>query len=382
MSLTQSKRNGRSMKATEWNEAEREAYLTLALLPGIGAQRLRSLLEQFGSAAGALAAPFELLRAVPSMNAIAARTVAGADRKAGQVAFAAAQRAGCTVLVPGDGVYPERLGEIDEPPPVLFVFGNLDLLSRPAVAIVGSRDHSAYGGEVARWLGRAAAEAGLVVVSGMARGLDALAHAGALDSTGHTIGVLGNGVGVVYPAANRVLYQAVAARGLLVSEWPPGERPVQGAFPRRNRLISGLARVTVVVEAAAKSGALQTARLAADQGRDVMAVPGPITSEVSKGTNDLIRDGCEPLLELAELLAHYPEVAKARAAGGAGAPDASASPLQRRIQNLLRLAPRALTELCAGTDAAPAAVLDALTELELAGSVRTDAGGCYRMTIG
>ena len=364
---------------TEWDDAERAAYLTLALLPGIGSQRLRAMLTHFGSPSGALAAPFELLRATPSMNGPAARAVANADRRAGRRALAAARRSGCVLLTPGDARFPECLVPIDEPPPVLFLLGNLDLLARPAVAIVGSREHSAYGGEVARWLGRTAAEAGLVVVSGMARGLDALAHAGALDATGHTIGVLGNGIGVVYPAANRALYEAVSAQGLLVSEWPPGERPTAGAFPRRNRLISGLARVTVVVEAAQKSGALQTANCAVEQGHDVMAVPGPITSEVSKGTNELIRDGCEPLLEIQDLLAHYPELAKPRVAAEATSDVTGQSALQRRISNLLRLAPRALTELCAGTDAPPAVVLDALTELELAGSVRANAGGCYSM---
>lgn len=367
------------MKMTEWDDPEREAYLTLALLPGIGSQRLRALLNQFGSPSGALAAPFELLRATPTINGPAASAVARADRRAGRRALAASRRSECTLLMPGDACFPECLVQIDEPPPVLFMLGNLDLLARPAVAIVGSRDHSAYGGEVARWLGRTAAEAGLVVVSGMARGLDALAHVGALDATGHTIGVLGNGVGVVYPAANRALYQAVAARGLLVSEWPPGERPTAGAFPRRNRLISGLARVTVVVEAAQKSGAKQTVDCAIQQGRDVMAVPGPITSEVSKGTNELIRDGCEPLLEIADLLAHYPEVARPRVAARAGVDMPGQSALQRRITTLLRLAPRALTELCAGTDEAPAAVLDALTELELAGAVRANSGGCYSL---
>jgi DNA processing protein len=182
----------------------------------------------------------------------------------------------------------------------------------------------------------------------------------------------------VYPAANRALYQAVSARGLLVSEWPPGERPTAGAFPRRNRLISGLARVTVVVEAAQKSGAKQTVDCAIAQGRDVMAVPGPITSEVSKGTNGLIRDGCEPLLEIEDLLDHYPELARPRVSAHPVADSTGQSPLQRRITNLLRLAPRALTELCAGTDAPAAEVLSALTDLELAGVVRADAGGCYR----
>jgi DNA processing protein len=149
----------------------------------------------------------------------------------------------------------------------------------------------------------------VVVVSGMARGLDAVAHTAALDAAGGTIGVLGNGLGVVYPAANRALYDRVAAHGLLLSEFPPGERPRAGSFPRRNRLISGLSRVTVVVEAAVGSGALITAGTALDQGREVMAVPGNITSAVSAGCNRLIRDGAAPMLEAADLLQHFPELA-------------------------------------------------------------------------
>jgi DNA processing protein len=150
--------------------------------------------------------------------------------------------------------------------------------------------------------------AGVVIVSGMARGLDAVAHAAALDSGGSTIGVLGNGHGVIYPSANRKLYERVAAGGLLLSEFPPGERPTAGSFPRRNRLISGLSRVTVVIEAAEGSGALITAGTALDQGREVMAVPGNITSVTSVGCNRLIRDGATPLLEPGDLLQHFPEL--------------------------------------------------------------------------
>ncbi len=174
---------------------------------------------------------------------------------------------------------------------------------------------------MARALAWGAASAGLAVVSGMARGLDAVAHTAALDSGGATIGVLGNGLGVIYPTANRVLYQRVAANGLLLTEFPPGERPTAGSFPRRNRLISGLARVTVVVEAAEGSGALITAGTALDQGREVMAVPGNITSPSSVGANRLIRDGAEPLLSSDDLLAHYPEAVRP--------PEGFVAPLQR-----------------------------------------------------
>ncbi len=291
----------------EWQGPDREAWLALALVPGIGSRRLGALLNRFESPGAALGAPRAALEAVPGFGKAAATAVANATRAPAQLAMQAADRLGARLLLPGDHDYPARLAEIDEPPTALFALGNLALLERPAVAIVGSRDHSAYGAEVTRWLAREAAGAGLAVVSGMARGLDALAHLGALDATGHTIGVLGNGLGVVYPAANRDLYRRVAERGLLLTEFAPGERPTVGSFPRRNRLISALARVTVVVEAALQSGALQTVQCALDQGREVMAVPGPITSAVATGTNALLRDGCAPLLELADLLAHFPD---------------------------------------------------------------------------
>ena len=234
------------------------------------------------------------------------------------------ERLGGSVLVPDDPDYPSSLRHIADPPPVLFVLGDLSLLERPARR--GRRAAGTTPPTAAKWraaVAWAAAAAGLVVVSGMARGLDAVAHDAALDAGGATIGVLGNGLGVVYPAANRRLYERVAERGYCSREFPPGERPTAGSFPRRNRLISGLARVTVVVEAAVGSGALITAGAALEQGREVMAVPGTITSAVSVGANRLIRDGAD---------------AAARAGGSAGAlsrsmrsPGAARSPLDRRL---------------------------------------------------
>ena len=177
-----------------------------------------------------------------------------------------------------------------------------DVFARAAVGIVGSRDHTSYGAEAARLLAAGVASAGAVVVSGMARGIDAIAHAAALDAGGNSVGILGNGFGVIYPAANRVLYERMVARGCLITELPPGERPHAGAFPRRNRLISGLAGVTVVVEAAPTSGALITADCALDQGRVALAVPGPITSPTSIGCNKLIQQGAKPVLTPGDIL--------------------------------------------------------------------------------
>jgi DNA processing protein len=288
---------------------ERIAYLTLTQVPGMGSARLKSLLTVCPTALGAHSAPFAFLCTVPGISRALATALKGTPLETGRTTAEHAARLGAKVLVPEDAEYPTLLRPIPDPPPVLFALGNHTLLDRPAAAIVGSRDHSSYGADVCRSISTAAAAAGVVIVSGMARGLDAIAQTAALDCGGSTIGVLGNGLGVTYPAANRAVYDRVVKDGLLLTEFPPGERPHAGSFPRRNRLISGLCRVTVVIEAARGSGALITAGTALDQGREVMAVPGNITSPVSVGTNELIRDGAAPLLEPGDLLQHFPELA-------------------------------------------------------------------------
>jgi DNA processing protein len=287
---------------------ERIAYLTLTQVPGMGSARLKILLTAFPTALGAHSAPFPFLCTIPGFSRALASALKETPLETGRTIVENAAKLGAKVLVPEDADYPELLQHIPDPPPVLFALGDHTLLGRPAAAIVGSRDHSDYGAGVCRAIAAVAAGAGVVIVSGMARGLDAVAQTAALDAGGTTIGVLGNGLGVIYPAANRSLYDRVAGDGLLLSEFPPGERPHAGSFPRRNRLISGLSRVTVVIEAAVGSGALITAGTALDQGREVMAVPGNITSPVSVGTNQLIRDGAAPVLGPGDLLQHFPEL--------------------------------------------------------------------------
>lgn len=287
-------------------------------------------------------------------------------------ALTAAERAGAEVLVPEDDRYPSMLRTIPDPPPILFAKGDLELLARPAVAIVGSRDHSRYGEEVGRALSRAAAGAGLVVVSGMARGLDAVAHSGALEVGGGTIGVLGCGIGVVYPLSNRSLYDRIERAGLLLAESPPHERPNRGSFARRNRLISGLARVTVVVEAARISGTLGTVRCAQDQGREVLAVPGPITSPISAGTNNLLREGAGPLLELSDLLDHYPELKVQPSIDSSMVRESRA--MVDRMLAVLRREPLPAEELVERIGVPVEAALEALSVLELRGKVRRESG--------
>jgi len=276
--------------------------LALSALPGIGSRRLATLISRFGNAESVLAAPAAEIRELDGFSDRAARVITRLDLRDAEQMISAAELADQRLLIPADNEFPARLRSIPDPPPVLFTRGDLGLLDRPAVAIVGSRNHTRYGAEVAADLAHIAVRAGAVVVSGMALGLDAVAHLAALVGGGTTIGVLGSAVDVVYPAANRKLFERVRESGLLVSELPPGSRPHPGSFPRRNRLISGLAQALVVVEAKEGSGTLITVNCALEQGRDVLAVPGPITSPTSRGTNRLLRDGAIPILDPEDLL--------------------------------------------------------------------------------
>jgi DNA processing protein len=359
-------------------DPERVAFVSLALTPGIGWARLRALLDRCETANGALKAPFEFLCTIPGISRAAATAIVERGSREGRKALLAARTMGARCILRDDPEFPVALREIPDSPPLLFAMGDLSLLQRPAVAIVGSRDHSDYGASICQSAATAAATAGIAIVSGMARGLDALAHLAALDAGGSTIGVLGNGLGVVYPAANRALYRRVAEHGLLLTEFPPGERPGVGAFPRRNRLISALARVTLVIEAAEASGTLITVGTALAQGKDVMALPGPITSPTSAGTNRLIRDGAEPYLGVDDLLAHYPEIADGAARRSEESSEVGDETLsvpddldgdERAVFLAVASAARPLDSLIAELSLGTSRTLSAISRLELAGLV-------------
>jgi DNA processing protein len=354
---------------------ELSAYLSLAQIPGIGAARLRTLVAAFGSAGGALVAPHGAIAALPGFGPAAATAVRAAGRQAGEAILTDLDRLGATVILPGDAAYPPLLSEIAEPPAALYLWGNASLLARPAAAIVGSRNHTPYGAEATRLLAGGVARAA-VVVSGMARGLDAIAHQAALDAGGDTVGVLGNGFGVIYPVANRALYERVAAVGCLLTELSPGERPRVSTFPRRNRIIAGLAGVTVVVEAAVGSGALITADCALDQGRSVLAVPGPITSPTSTGCNKLIQQGAKPALCAADVLEELglsvaqgtSEDVRAPHSGRRASP-ADLNPLQRTLWESISAESAHVDALVSSSGEDVGTVLTALTELEMRGLV-------------
>jgi len=360
-------------------DVEVVATVALSLVPGIGSRRLRQLVSTFGSAQAALDAPQSRLAATDGIGRGAATAIKAASAADGAHVLETLAGLGARLLLPGDPEFPPQLEEIPDPPAVLYVWGDVALLTRPGVAFVGSRNHTAYGAEAARILVSAVARRA-VVISGMARGIDALVHTAALDVGGGTVGVLGNGFGVIYPAANRALYDRMVAHGCLVTEHPPGERPHAGSFPRRNRLISGLSRAVVVVEADVKSGALVTANVGLDQGRPVLAVPGPITSRTSAGCNKLIQQGAKPALCTADVLEELGLAAGMRELGLAlstpapRVPPLDLSGLQLTLWSRMTMAPQHVDALVAATQTGAANVLGALTELELRGLVRQGPG--------
>ena len=351
--------------------AERIAWLRLARTETVGPVTFAALLRRFGDAARAL-------EALPAMVQRAGRGgVRIATEREAQAELAAGQALGARLICASEPEFPPLLAALDPPPPLIWTRGDAQLLARPGVAIVGARIASAAGQRFARALAHDLGAAAQVIVSGMARGIDAAAHEGALE-TG-TVAVLGGGVDDIYPPEHADLYARLTARGCVVSESPPGARAQARDFPRRNRLISGLSRAVVVVEAELRSGSLITARLAAEQGREVLAVPGSPLDPRAKGTNDLIRQGaalCEGAEDVLRALAGLGGVREPASEPYDLGPieDADAA-LIARVAALLSPTPVPRDELVRIVGTAPAAVYAALVELAVAGRAQLLAGG-------
>jgi DNA processing protein len=345
-------------------------WLALHTVAALSGAHWRRLLAAFGSPARVLRESQQnLARVVEPALAQAIRR--SADSPLVQAALDWSAQLNHVIVTLEDPRYPELLRETPDPPPVLWVRGDLSVLEQPSVAIVGSRGASQYAKTMARTLAAGLSHAGIVVTSGMARGVDAAAHAGCLDAGGRTMAVLGTGVDVIYPAEHAALTERVIRSGLLVSELEPGERPYAWHFPRRNRIISGLSRAVVVVEASEKSGSLITARMALEQGREVMAVPGSVLYGRNRGAHALIKDGAMPVEDAADIL---------DALGYRGRPaeptDGNGSALEGALQEA---GPEGLDldRLSKATGMEADAVLSALTALELDGRAERLTGGVY-----
>jgi DNA processing protein len=274
------------------------SWIDLSLVPGMGAQTYRALLSAFGLPVNIRSAPRMRLASVVS-DAIAGRILEGGREPLVAAALAWAEQPGRSVMTLADPSYPQQLLQIPDPPVLLYVTGNMRLLGTPSLAIVGSRNATQQGVMNAERFARALSESGLAIISGLALGIDAAAHRGGLAGRGSTIAVLGCGANIVYPRGNEPLFAQIAESGAIVSEFPLDTPPSRENFPRRNRLISGLSRGCLVIEAALASGSLITARLAAEQGREVYAIPGSIHSPLSKGCHALIKQGAK-LVESAQ----------------------------------------------------------------------------------
>jgi len=327
--------------------AEVRDLLTLSLVPGIGPRLTATLLERFGSTAAALRASVAELSAIPFITPRLAESIQQASKRTdAAVELERMERHGVRLIALGSPEYPPSLATINDPPYLLYVRGTVTAADANAVALVGSRHCTDYGRRVAARLAAGLARAGVTVISGLARGIDGTAHRAALEAGGRTLAVLAGGLSRIYPPEHADLAREVEAAGALLTESKMDQDPMAGLFPVRNRIISGLSKVVVLVEAAEKSGALITANHAAEQGRTVMAVPGSVEAASSGGTNDLIRNGavlCRSVEDILEELHGVSAmvVAEKKAASAPAAPPTPSGPPpgldeeQRRIWDML-----------------------------------------------
>lgn len=355
-------------------------WLALSLIPGVGSVLVKRLLDRFNSPEAAFRAPLrELLRIEGLGEKLAGEIRKGPSEKGVKRELSLLEKVGGKVVTFKDDDYPRRLKDIYDPPALLYLRGELRREDELAVAIVGSRKTSAYGREVTERIGNDLARHGVTVVSGMARGIDSVAHKGALQGGGRTIAVLGCGVDVIYPSENRNLFCQIIDQGAVLSEFPMGSPPEAGHFPRRNRIISGLSIGVVIVQASAESGSLITAGYALEQGREVFAVPGNVGAEGSRGTNQLIKDGAklvessEDILE--EILPQWKREGEMAQRGGA--PVLSLTEAERFLYELLSETPLQIDAIIRESRLDPGSVSSLLLNLELKGLISQWPGKCF-----
>jgi DNA processing protein len=356
------------------HSAGRDLTIALSLLPFLTPNRTRLLLQFFDPVYTACNASSRLLQGLLSVTPEQAHEVRNPLTNPGRVA--ALREHVVTVL---DEHYPRMLREIHDPPLALHYAGDLALLATPGLAIVGSRRASPYAVNVAEHFSRKLAPAGLTIVSGLARGVDSAAHQAALDSGGKTIAVLGTGIDIIYPRSNARLFRKIAEHGLIVTEFPPGAPPKKEHFPVRNRIISGLTYGTVIVEATRRSGSLITARMAAEQNREVFAVPGSIFAEGSEGTHRLVQYGAKLVHDEHDILQELPDELQKKlqptpVASEEREPD---SPLREVLAALTREEASHIDSVASRLGRTSSAVAESLLQLELGGWIRAMPGARY-----
>src|SRR5450432_4069373 len=364
----------RTPTTTHLTDEQRIDWLRLIRSDNVGPRTFRSLINHFGSARSALDRLPDMAR-----RGGAARPGRICSEEDARREVAASKRHGVSLVAPGEAGYPPRLAVLDDAPPLLCVRGAFEALMRPMIAIVGSRNASGAGLKFAGQLARDLGDAGFVIISGLARGIDQAAHRATVASG--TVAVLAGGHDRIYPPEHGDLLTALLEHGGAISEMPLGHVPRARDFPRRNRLISGAALGVVVVEAAHRSGSLITARMAAEQGREVFAVPGSPLDPRAAGTNDLIKQGATLATEAADIIDAVTPIMERPVAFGASEPDGepldfeAGTSERARIIDLLGPSPVSLDDLIRMSDASPAIVRSVLLELELAGRLERHGGG-------
>jgi DNA processing protein len=366
---------------------EQRALIGLSLVSGIGPSRMRALLAHFDAPSAVFQASRSTLTQVDGVGDQTAEAILTFDdRNAVQQEMARAEELGATLISPWDDRFPEHLREIYDPPGFLWMRGTLPQVARPMVTIVGTRRCTDYGRAQAHHFAAELVRRGFTVVSGLAYGIDAAAHKGALDAGGRTIAVLGSGVGHIYPKKHTALAERIENSGAVLSEYAIDAEPDAPNFPERNRILSGLSLGTLVVESYSEGGALITARLALEQNREVFAVPGAVTKDSSRGTNRLIQRGHAKLvMDLEDLLEELPEVTveepdevDAETVSSTPDPADNLSGNEKALYEALTDTPVHIDELCAETGIDPSTALPCLLELEFKGLVRQLAGKQFR----
>jgi len=358
-------------------------WLMLKSVPGIGNLIFKRLLDRFSSPASVFEAAPEDLMQIKGMNRrLASRILHYHIPDTVKKEYELARKNGYHIITLHDDVYPPMLREIEDPPPFLYVYGTLEKSIRN-IAVVGARKASSYGMATARGLCKALTRNGLTIVSGMARGIDTVAHHGTLAAGGKTIAVLGSGLQRIYPMENRRLFHEIAQNGAVISELPLNADPEAHHFPARNRIISGMSLGTVVIEAAPKSGSLITARLAAEQNREVFAVPGSIHSVKSSGTHNLIKQGAklvETARDILEELTHFIDIDSENAerpVENAAHPSANLTSEETRVIQCLEAYPAHIDKIQRALSLPPGKLQSILLQLELKGTVQQSEGNYY-----
>jgi DNA processing protein len=361
-----------------------KALLTLSFVPGVGNQRLRALLDHFDDPLDALQASISELNSIPSIDARTAREIFHhtPDRNGIEAILRKLHRSGGRIISIKDPGYPFSLKQIYDPPAFLYILGSLEPTDHDAIAVVGTRNPTAYGRAVTEKLCSGLIQAGFTIVSGLARGIDTVAHRTAVQNGGRTIAVIGCGVDIVYPQDNVNIHQQILRSGAILSEYHIGTKPEAGNFPKRNRIISGMTLGTVIIESSPAGGAMITATYALDQNREIFAVPGPILQEQSSGTNTLIQQGRAKLVQsvediIEEVAFKLKYITPANAQNTISQPPPDLNLFETKLFDVLSTQPLYIDEIASKAEISTSDALVHLLSLEFKGVVRQLAGKMF-----